>query len=167
MTTASILPSSTGGVLVASPSISFREQVRKSLHEDRGPIHEVQGGADALVKLESGHWQILFLDRRLNDLDVEELMEIIKLRYPGIEVVLLDSDSNAQFSSPDAAYSSWLNPSRTVLPSVRASSSSISTSNQTISQPTISSDILRETVSHAVEEVGSYLSTEYPQRRTV
>ena len=103
MTTASILPSSTGGVLVASPSTSFREQVRKSLHGDGGPIHEVQGGADALVKLESGHWQILFLDRRLNDLDVEELIEIIKLRYPGIKVVLLDSDSTAQFPSPDAA----------------------------------------------------------------
>src|SRR6202035_2542440 len=121
MTTASILPSSTGGVLVASPSISFREQVRKSLHEDRGPIHEVQGGADALVKLESGHWQILFLDRRLNDLDVEELIEIIKLRYPGIEVVLLDSDST-QFPSPDAAHSSWLNPARRASPGLRGAS---------------------------------------------
>ena len=119
MTTASILPSSTGGVLVASPSTSFREQVRRSLREERGPIHEVQGGADALVKLESGHWQILFLDRRLNDLDVEELIEIIKLRYPGIEVVLLDSDSTAQFPSPDAAHSSWLNPARRASPGLR------------------------------------------------
>jgi DNA-binding NtrC family response regulator len=98
MTCATIIPSLAGGVLVASPSTSLREQVRQSLHAERGPIHEVRGGADALVKLESGHWQLLFLDRRLPDLDAEELITIIKLRFPGIEVVLLDSDSSAPLS---------------------------------------------------------------------
>jgi len=92
MTTASIRPSSVGGVLVASPNTFLREQVRRSLQEGRGPIYEVQGGADALVKLESGQWQMLFLDRQLPDLDAEELIEIIKLRFPGIEVVMLDSN---------------------------------------------------------------------------
>jgi len=58
-------------------------------------LPEAQGGADALAKLESGEWQVLFLDRRLPDLDAEELVSIIKLRFPGIEVVLLDSDSGA------------------------------------------------------------------------
>jgi DNA-binding NtrC family response regulator len=108
MTSAAIFPSIAGGVLVASPSTVLREQVRRTLQQDRGPIHEVQGGADALVKLESGHWQLLFLDRRLPDLDVEELMAIIKLRFPGIEVVLLDSDNNAPFPAKDTAYNSWL-----------------------------------------------------------
>jgi transcriptional regulator with GAF, ATPase, and Fis domain len=51
----------------------------------------VQGGADALASLESGQWDVLFLDRRLRDLDAEELVAIIKIRFPGIEVVLLDS----------------------------------------------------------------------------
>jgi DNA-binding NtrC family response regulator len=97
MTTASIWPSSAGGVLVASPNTFLREQVRRSLQEGRGPIYEVQGGADALVKLESGQWQMLFLDRRLPDLDAEELIEIIKLRFPGIEVVMLDSDGAPPF----------------------------------------------------------------------
>ena len=110
MTSAAIFPSITGGVLVASPSTSLRQQVRKSLHEGRGPIHEVQGGADALVKLESGHWQLLFLDRRLPDLDAEELIEIIKRRFPGIEVVLLDSDSSAPFATKGEAQRSWGNP---------------------------------------------------------
>jgi transcriptional regulator with GAF, ATPase, and Fis domain len=58
-------------------------------------VREAQGGADALAQLESGQWQVLFLDRRLLDLDAEELVSIIKLRFPGIEVVLLDSDSGA------------------------------------------------------------------------
>lgn len=142
MTTASILPSRTGGVLVASPSISFREQVRKSLQEERGPIHEVQGGADALVKLESGHWQLLFLDRRLNDLDVEELIEIIKLRHPGIEVVLLDSDSAAPFPFAEANYGSWINPAPTVARTQRGASPSRSSDRllpgQNAVQPAIS-----------------------------
>ncbi len=107
MTCAAISPSIVGGVLVASPSTSLREQVRRSLPGGGSLIHEVQGGADALAKLESGHWQLLFLDRRLPDLDAEELIEIIKLRFPGIEVVLLDSDSGVPFSGSDTASSSW------------------------------------------------------------
>jgi DNA-binding NtrC family response regulator len=89
-------------VLVASPSSSLREQVLHSLHHPRCQVQEVSGGADALVKLESGSWQLLFLDRRLPDLDTEELVEIIKRRFPGIEVVLLDSDSD-QGLPPGAA----------------------------------------------------------------
>ena len=121
MTSAAIIPSVAGGVLVASPSMALREQVRRSLHdcaygEDRGPIHEVQGGADALVKLESGHWQILFLDRRLRDLDAEELIQTIRLRFPGIEVVLMDSDSDSPLAAQDRAAHSWLRPEKRVPP---------------------------------------------------
>ncbi len=135
MTSAAILPTITGGVLVASPSTSLREQVRKSLPEERGPIHEVQGGADALVKLESGHWQLLFLDRRLRDLDVEELIAIIKLRFPGIEVVLLDSDSSAPFPAKNAAYDSWLNPAKHVVTTARNRASTAMVSSVMISNP--------------------------------
>jgi len=95
MTTTAVLPSAVGGVLVASPSTTFREQVRRSLPERRWPVEEVQGGADALAKLESGGWQMLFLDRSLPDLDAEELVSIIRARFPGTEVVVLDSDSDA------------------------------------------------------------------------
>lgn len=110
MTSAAVIPAIAGGVLVASPSPSLREQVRRSLQDGDTPVHEVQGGADALVKLESGHWQLLFLDRRLRDLDAEELIQIIKLRFPGIEVVLLDSDSSAPFPGRDTAARSRLTP---------------------------------------------------------
>lgn len=105
-----------GGVLVASPNSSLREQVRRSLHDRSCALQEVSGGADALVKLESGEWQLLFLDRRLPDLDVEELMEVIKVRFPGIEVVVLDSDSG---SLPVSPWHSWLqSPSQAPVPSV-------------------------------------------------
>src|SRR5437660_6063452 len=95
MTTSPVLPPSSvvGGVLIASPSMVLREQVLHSIGDSGRAVHEASGGAEALVELENGDWQLLFLDRRLPDLDVEELMGIIKLRFPGIEVVLLDSDS--------------------------------------------------------------------------
>jgi DNA-binding NtrC family response regulator len=82
-----------GGVLVASASPSLREQVRYSMHDRRWPVQEALGGADALVKLETGNWQVLFLDRRVPDLDAEELTQIIQRRFPEIEVVMLDSES--------------------------------------------------------------------------
>ena len=95
MTTAAVLSPPIGGVLIASPNTFWREQVLNSLPQTRGPVHQAWGGADALVKLETGNWQILFLDRRLPDLDAEELLEIIRRRFPGIEVVVLDSDSGS------------------------------------------------------------------------
>ena len=88
------MPSSNarGGVLIASASPVLREHVLHSLEERCCPVRQVLGGADALFQLENGDWQVLFLDRRLPDLDAEELIQIIKSRFPGIEVVLVDSD---------------------------------------------------------------------------
>ncbi len=94
-----------GGVLVASASASLREQVLLNLHDPPCQVHEASGGADALVKLEKGSWQLLFLDRRLPDLDAEELAEIIKHRFPGIEVIVLDSHSGHIF--PAAVKTRW------------------------------------------------------------
>jgi len=82
-----------GAALIASPSSVLREQVMHRINGRWRPVQQVVGGADALAKLEKGEWQVLFLDRRLPDLDAEELLGIIRRRFPGIQVVLLDSDS--------------------------------------------------------------------------
>ncbi len=82
-----------GGALIASPSSAFREQVVDRLNGRCRPVQQVLGGADALAKLEKGDWQMLFLDRRVSDLDTEELIGIIQKRFPGIQVVLLDSNT--------------------------------------------------------------------------
>ena len=81
-----------GGALIASPSSALREQVLHRLNGRCRPIQQALGGADALSKLEKGEWQLLFLDRRLPDLDAEELLPIIQRRFPAIHVVMLDSD---------------------------------------------------------------------------
>jgi DNA-binding NtrC family response regulator len=83
----------TGGALIASPSRVLREQVLRSLNGRWRPVQHALGGAEALMKLEQGDWQVLFLDRRVQDLNSEELMAIIEQRFPRIQVVLVDSDA--------------------------------------------------------------------------
>lgn len=88
-----IVARAVGGALIASPSRALREQVLRSLNGRWRPVQHALGGAETLVKLEQGDWQVLFLDRRVQDLDSEELRAIIEQRFPGIQVVLLDSDA--------------------------------------------------------------------------
>jgi DNA-binding NtrC family response regulator len=82
-------------VLVASPSPAVRQRVLESLRSPARRFEQASGGAEALVHLESGFWQVLFLDRRLPDLDAEELSQMVRQRFPGTEVVLLDASSDA------------------------------------------------------------------------
>jgi len=111
-----------GGVLVASASSSLREQVRYRFNDRRWPVQEVFGGADALVKLETGNWQVVFLDRRVPDLDAEELTQIIQRRFPEIEVVMLDSEGGHTLPGHDlpqsaagaSPWSEWRRPHATV-----------------------------------------------------
>jgi DNA-binding NtrC family response regulator len=85
-----ITPRPAGGALIASPSGAVRERVRDSLKGRWWPVQNALGGAEALEKLAAGDWQILYLDRRLPDLDSEELMAIVRRRFPRIQVVVLD-----------------------------------------------------------------------------
>jgi DNA-binding NtrC family response regulator len=85
------LPSS-GGALIASPSSVLRQQILHRLEGRCAPVQQALGGAEALAKLEKHSWQVLFLDRRLPDLDPEELLAIVHRRFPGVPVVMLDSE---------------------------------------------------------------------------
>src|SRR3979411_1755667 len=104
MTSMPVLPAF-GGALIASPSSALREQVLHHLNGRWQPVQQALGGAEALVKLEKGTWQVLFLDRRLPDLDVEEVIGIIRLRFPGAQVVLLDSGTREPLQDAAAANS--------------------------------------------------------------
>ncbi|HXM66834.1 MAG TPA: sigma-54 dependent transcriptional regulator [Candidatus Acidoferrum sp.] len=88
-----IIETATGGALIASPSTVLREQVLHSLNGRWRPVEHAKGGAEALAKLGRGNWQVLFLDRRIPDLDTGELIAIIQQRFSGLQVVLLDSDA--------------------------------------------------------------------------
>jgi len=87
--------SSGGGALIASASRSLREQISYRLQGRCRPVLQAMGGADALAKLEKGEWQVFFVDRRLPDLDAEEVVAISQRRFPKIQIVLLDSEAEA------------------------------------------------------------------------
>ena len=93
ITAVPILNRAAGGALIASPSKALRDQTLQRLNGSWYPVHHALGGAEALLKLAEGNCKILFLDRRLPDLDSEELVAIIQQRFPGIQMVLLDADS--------------------------------------------------------------------------
>ncbi len=77
-------------VIVASSNSNLRKQIMRNLQLSRINAAEALGGADALGQLESSECQLLFLDRRLPDLNPDELLQIIHQRFPGIDVLLLD-----------------------------------------------------------------------------
>lgn len=76
-----ILPNYPNHILVASPSTAVRQRVLESLRSPARRFQQASGGADALAHLESGTWQMLFLDRHLPDLDAEELSNTVRQRY--------------------------------------------------------------------------------------
>lgn len=97
------LLSQSGGALIASPNVAVREQILRKISGRCFPVQQVQGGADALAKLEKGDWQVLYLDRRLPDLDAEELRNIIGQRFPRIPVVLLDPEGQGSGTAENSS----------------------------------------------------------------
>jgi DNA-binding NtrC family response regulator len=91
-----------GGALIASPSSALREQVLQHLNGRCRPVQQALGGAEALVTLERGDCEVLFLDCRLPDLNVDELIAIIERRFPRTQVVMLDSDGKLPLESGTA-----------------------------------------------------------------
>lgn len=93
-------------VIVASSNPGLRRQILQSLTLSRVTAAEAMGGADALGKLENSECQLLLLDRRLPDLDAEELLQTIHRRFPGIDVLFLDESGNpllpSEWRSADA-----------------------------------------------------------------
>lgn len=79
-------------ILVASSADAFRRKICQSLLPGGNAIGEAVGGAEALFKLERHAFRALILDRRLDDLDYQELLETIQSRYPSLQVVTVDSE---------------------------------------------------------------------------
>ena len=79
-------------VLLASSNESFRRRWIENSDCDPSQMELAAGGADALAKLESENWDEVLLDRQLHDLDVNEVLETIRERHPGLLVRIVDSD---------------------------------------------------------------------------
>lgn len=79
--------------VIASPDPQFRRRILGRLTERRWLAAEACGGAEALALVEEGDQHALLLDRRLPDLDVNEVVDLVRGRYPHMEVFVLDSET--------------------------------------------------------------------------
>jgi DNA-binding NtrC family response regulator len=78
--------------IVASANKEFRERILTRLGARSWTVEEALGGAEALSLVEEGAFKALFLDRWLPDLDVPELVDIIKARHPQVQVLVVGSE---------------------------------------------------------------------------
>jgi transcriptional regulator with GAF, ATPase, and Fis domain len=78
-------------VLIASSDEGFRKRMMGSPIYAEASSEEAVGGAHALARLGQVACDSVLLDRNLPDLDAAELAEIIRKRYPRIDVELVDS----------------------------------------------------------------------------
>jgi len=75
--------------IVASADKELRKRILRRLRAQRWTVEEAMGGAEALSLVEDGVVGTLLLDRWLPDLEVSELVEIVKARHPQVQVLLL------------------------------------------------------------------------------
>lgn len=77
-------------LLVASGNPAFRHQF---LSPDRGEgsVEEAFSGAHALSKLSSLSFDSLILDRHLPDLNVQEVADLVRRRFPHVKVTIVSS----------------------------------------------------------------------------
>jgi DNA-binding NtrC family response regulator len=108
MTTLPIMPGDSSNILVASANRAIRQSVIDSFHALHCRIGEASGGAEALLQLEQGRWQKVFLDPQQPDLDASELAQTIKKRFPDLEVVALEVErpSEATTEEPERGFTS-------------------------------------------------------------
>ncbi|HEX4642259.1 MAG TPA: sigma-54 dependent transcriptional regulator [Candidatus Acidoferrales bacterium] len=97
-------------VLVASSNELFRRRWAGRPEYEAVELEEAAGGADALAKLESANWGEVLLDRHLHDLDVEEVLRIIRARHPHLLVRVVDFAPIAPDSTDDGAVAAAVFP---------------------------------------------------------
>lgn len=104
---ATLASSAQGRVLVASSRADYRAHLIGKLTSKTAFATEAGGGADALMKLESGAFHTLLLDSQIEDLDADELVGMIHARFPELNVVLMGEQTDAEQLSLNLSAAPW------------------------------------------------------------
>lgn len=94
--------------VIASPNHEFRKKLLDLLRSTHCKVQEARGGAEALAKLDAGVCQALLLDNWLPDLDVEELLSIVKKRHPQVKILVMESEAASGGSEINAHWAAGL-----------------------------------------------------------
>ncbi len=89
-----------GRILVVSADPSFRNRFLKELGNSEIAVEEALSGAHALARLRSLSFDTLILDRQLPDLNAEEVMDLVRRRFPGVQVRLVGAPGREEL--PDS-----------------------------------------------------------------
>lgn len=82
-------------VLIASADPQLRNRSMLQPSEHGVWFEEAPSGAEAMAKLRSLAFDLLILDRRLPDLNADEVAEIVRKKFPGMRIQLVDSSAAA------------------------------------------------------------------------
>ena len=87
-------------VVLASADVGLRQRLKKSLTGLRWQVREAGGGAEAMAQLEELRPEALLVDSWLPDLEVGEFASVIRMMYPGIELLRVDGGTDGGARSP-------------------------------------------------------------------
>jgi DNA-binding NtrC family response regulator len=87
-------------VLIASSDPGLRNRSKEKASGLHVYVEEVSSGAEAMAKLRSSSFDVLILDRRLPDLNAQEVAEIAKERFPALRIQFEDSSVVAKAEAP-------------------------------------------------------------------
>jgi DNA-binding NtrC family response regulator len=77
-------------VVVVSVDNGLRQRLAAILGESRWLVLEAQGGAEAMLRLESHRTEAMVIDSWLPDLEVGEFISHVRLLYPAVELLRVD-----------------------------------------------------------------------------
>lgn len=81
-------------LLLVGSDPALRHDLRVRLAHPRWSIREAHSGADALEKLFQEDSDVMLLEPRLPDLDLLEFQHIVRIQFPRVEVLTLDSNAD-------------------------------------------------------------------------
>ncbi len=84
-------PALLSGILVVSPNTSLRTQLVARLSGIPWNVRQAASGAEALERIDSASPAIVLLDPALPDLRVEDFKEILRVQWPEIELIPVNS----------------------------------------------------------------------------
>jgi len=82
-------------VLIVSPNDAFRAKAADQFSSEYCLVDEAMGGAAALAQVEEFSYGTVVLDRRLIDLQAEEVAILLQRREPTMQVVFVDSENKS------------------------------------------------------------------------
>jgi DNA-binding NtrC family response regulator len=78
-------------ILIASSDPKIRNRSIAETSDQNVSVEEALSGAQAMARLRSVPFDLLILDRRLPDLNAEEVAEIVRKKFPGLRIQFVDS----------------------------------------------------------------------------